>query len=346
VDGSLSRVQDQVFQANVDQYARRWESDVVIVDVVILFAGSLLSMLMFPDRQEHRSWRAELLFRFIKALFDRSKHKSIAWLRQRQQALKLPLPKNKVSFETETVAGVSCLWCRPQAALNISTVLVYFHGGGYVFGSVDTHRNVLTELALLADAWVVGVDYRLGPEHPFPAAQDDCLLVSQTILERYSGQKVVLAGDSAGGGLALASFQNLLEDKQCPRPAALVLISPWIDPANRSSSMTINESCDLLDSELLDRWLNIYLPDNNPVHRRINFSQMDCRELVPVYIQAASDEVFIDQIRAFYQRADSAGVSIRLDEYPGLFHVFQILSPLLPEARQALDEVGYYIKNL
>jgi len=317
----------------------------VYLDILLIFVKSVVSMLITRGRLAHRSWRAELLFRFLKALFSASKEQPITWLRDRQEALNLPDETHKVLFEKESIQGVDCLWCKPTTSAAISTIIVYFHGGGYVFGSVGSYKNVLTELALESNAWVLGVDYRLGPEHRFPAAQDDCLAVSQHILDHYSDFRVILAGDSAGGGLVLATYQSLLEINEGATPAALVLISPWLDPASQSSSMRDNEKTDLLDRELVERWGHLYLGDTPLNHPRVNFKEMDFSNPVDIYIQAASDEIFIDQIRAFSKRVQAAGVSVRLDEYPGLFHVFQILTPLLPEAKQAFSDMGRYIKG-
>jgi len=318
----------------------------VYLDILIIFLKSVVSMLVTRGRIVHRSWRAELFFRFLKDLFSASKEQPITWLRGRQEALNLPDETHKVLFEKKSIKSVDCLWCKPTTSSAISTIIIYFHGGGYVFGSVGSYKNVLTELALESNAWVLGVDYRLGPEHRFPAAHDDCLAASQSILSQYCDFRVVLAGDSAGGGLVLATYQSLIEINEGATPAALVLISPWLDPASQSSSMSDNERTDLLDRELVERWGNLYLGGTPLNHPRVNFKEMDFPRPVEIYMQAASDEIFIDQIRAFYKRADSAGVSIQLDEYAGLFHVFQILSPLLPEAKAAWNEIGRYIKKL
>ncbi len=317
----------------------------VYLDVVRFFVKSLVSVCAARGRVADRTWRAELLFRFLRSLFAASKDQPITWLRDRQEALNLPDETRKVRFEKERIEGVDCEWCKPNTSAAASTIIVYFHGGGYVFGSVASSKKVITALALESNAWVLGVDYRLGPEHPFPAAQDDCLAVSQHILDHYSDSRVILAGDSAGGGLVLDSHQGLLERGVASKPAALLLISPWLDPANQMASMTDNEKTDVLDRQLVERWRQLSMGDTPTDHPRVNFRDMPCQDLAPIYIQAASDEIFIDQIRAFSKRVQAAGVPLRLDEYDGLFHDFQTLTPLLPEAKQALAEFGRYVKG-
>jgi acetyl esterase/lipase len=317
----------------------------VYLDILTIFVKSLVSMCLTRGRLADRSWRAEFLFRFLKALFSASKEQPITWLRDRQEALNSPDEKHKVRFENEHIQGVDCLWCKPTTSATASTIIVYFHGGGYVFGSTATYKNVFTELALASNAWVLGVDYRLGPEHHFPAAQDDCLAVSQHILDQYSDFRVILAGDSAGGGLVLDSHNSLLERDVQSKPAALLLISPWLDPANQLASMSGNEHTDVLDRQLVEQWRQLYMEDTPTDHPRVNFRDMPCQDLVPIYIQAASDEIFIDQIRAFSKRVQAAGVSLKLDEYAGLFHDFQVLTPLLPEAKQAVADIGRYVKG-
>jgi len=317
----------------------------VAIDLLRFSLLALLSMLRSPIRDEHRSWRAEFVFRFTRRLFAQAKSKPIDWLRARQEAARQPVPKGVV-FKREYIAGVDGCWCRPSASSSAARVIVYFHGGGYVVGSVHSYKNVLAELALTADAWVFGVDYRLGPENTFPAAQDDCAAVTDFILSEYADKPVILAGDSAGGGLALASYQSLVDAGKAVRPKALVLISPWVDPASQSPSMQVNETSDILNRELVERWGGSYLADTSPTHRRVNFRDMGCRGLVPVYIQAATAEVFIDQIRAFAEHARTAGAEVTLEEFPGMYHVFQIFSALLPESRLALNKIGGFIKAL
>jgi acetyl esterase/lipase len=315
-----------------------------LFDILRLFFTALFSMLRQPGRLPRRSWRTELAFRFIKSLADTSKGKPIPWLRQRQKLLKLYTPDfSKVAFEAQTLAGVPVQYCRPKSPEQRQGIVIFFHGGGYVVGSVNGYRNTLAALAVASDCQVIGVDYRLAPEHPFPAAHDDCLAVSRHILQAHPQARVVLAGDSAGGALAIASALALATEGATPLPSGLALISPWVDPCASQGSVATNADSDILDADILTDWRERYLAGSSPANGRINFSSEDLSALPPSYIQAAGAEILLDQIEAFTERAKRSGVDITLDIYPDQFHVFQTFSPLVDGSRAALNRLGEFI---
>ncbi len=311
-------------------------------DILQIFFSALLSTLRQPHRLPQRSWLTELVFRFVKNLFNRSKDKPASWLRQRLPKIYSPA-FSRVQFEATTLAAVPVQWCRPRAASERDTMVIYFHGGGYVVGSVNNYRNTLAALTVASDCPVIGVDYRLGPEHLFPAAQDDCLAVSRHLLQAHPETRVVLAGDSAGGALAIASYLALAAEGASPLPCGLALISPWVDPGASEGSILSSAHSDIVDFELLTQWRAQYLAAASPTDSRICFTRQDLSMLPPTYIQAAGAEVLLDQIQEFAGRAKQAGVELTLDIYPGQFHVFQVFSPLVKSADEAIVRLGEFV---
>jgi acetyl esterase/lipase len=315
-----------------------------VLDVIRGFSRALLDTLRAPRSLPQRSWTTELMFRFIKGLLEASKGQSIPWLRQRQNLLKLYTPAySRVVFESTTLVGVAVQWCRPKRLSQRRAIVIYFHGGGYVIGSVNGYHNTLAALSIASDCAVLGVDYRLGPEHPFPAAHDDCLAVCRHLLENDPDTHVILAGDSAGGALALACHLALAKDGDSPLPCALALISPWVDPGAKHGSMLANAGTDFLDLEITTSWLSHYLAGASPDNARVNFTRQDLSSLPPTYIQAAGAEILLDQIQAFAERAQQSGVALTLDIYAGQFHVFQTFSPFVGNSSAAIVKLGEFI---
>ncbi len=315
-----------------------------VFDIIRHFSRALFATLRGPRSLPQRSWMTDLMFRFIKSLLDASRGKSIPWLRQRQNLLKLYSPAySRVVFESTTLAGVPVQWCRPRTPSQRPATVIYFHGGGYVIGSVNGHHNTLAALSVASDCAVLGVDYRLGPEHAFPAAHDDCLAVCRQILQSDADARVILAGDSAGGALAVASYLALAKDGDSPLPCGLALISPWLDPGAKHGSMLANAGTDFLDLEITTNWLTQYLAGASPDDPRVNFTRQDLSPLPPTYIQAAGAEILLDQIQAFAERARQSGVDLTLDVYAGQFHVFQTFSPLVGGSSAAIVKLGDFI---
>jgi len=170
----------------------------------------------------------------------------------------------RVEFELVDAGGVRCEWCRPQAATPGRT-LVYLHGGGYVLGSVDSSRELIARLAVGTGAAVLAPNYRLAPEHRFPAASDDCEEVYRWLLEQgVSADHIALAGDSAGAALCVELLCKL-RDTGGPLPLAALLFSPWVDPVADGGSMREQEPFDTIDRDFLRRCITTYLDDDDPV---------------------------------------------------------------------------------
>lgn len=290
------------------------------------------------------SWRAEIARTVMYRTLMRSKRRGVPWLREVQALTTGPSPhRARCRSETAVVGGVPCEWWEPQDP-GAERTLVYFHGGGYVIGSVAVYRETLARLAVCARARVLGVDYRLAPEHPFPAAQDDCLSATRAVLAGTPAREVALAGDSAGGALAVATL-CALRDAGEPLPAAAALLCPWVDPMAAGGSMDAHVRFDFGDRELLVGWAEQALAGASASDPRFSVLGAKLEGLPPLLVQVGGAEVLLDQVRAFAQRARAAGVDVRLDEAPDMFHVWQLQAALLPEGAAAMDALATYLRE-
>lgn len=251
-----------------------------------------------------------------------------------------------VAYEEIRAGNRPAAWLTPLGA-GSTRVLLFLHGGGFVIGSCRTHRGLAGDLAKAAGMRALSMDYRLAPEHPFPAAVDDCLAAYRWLLEQgISARSIVLAGDSAGGNLALACL-TALRDSGTPLPRGACLFSPWVDLALEGDSFESRASVDpRLTQEMLRTYQNAYLagrdgktPLASPLYARL-------QGLPPLLIQAGSDELLLDDATRLAARAAHAGVKVRLDVWPAMVHVWQAYAPLLSEGRAAIEEAGHYLSDL
>jgi acetyl esterase/lipase len=224
--------------------------------------------------------------------------------------------------------------------------LLYLHGGAWCMGSPRTHRRLVADLASGAGVRAVSVDYRLAPEHPYPAGLDDCVAAYHWLLDRrVDPSRIVVAGDSAGGNLAAALLLRL-RDAGMPLPAGAVLLSPATDLAGTGASFVTRKSvdpffCDIDPATFIDAYADghdVRDPYLSPLYG-------DLRGLPPLLVHVGDHEVLLDDSVRFAERAREAGVDVRLTVWPGMFHVFQTFAPLLPEARRANREIAAFIRE-
>lgn len=254
---------------------------------------------------------------------------------------RLPLPKG-VKIRQDFVGGVPGEWvARPQAP----ATMLYLHGGGYFACSPKTHRPITGAYARRGFR-VFAADYRLAPEHPFPAALDDALAAYRGMLEAGNdARKLVIAGDSAGGGLALAT---LLAAKTAglPMPACALLFSPWTDLAGSGDSLVANRDRDpMLVSNRLREGGDIYLNGADPLNPLASPLYGDLTGLPPTLIQVGDGEILLDDSTRLAARASAAGVKIDLKIWSNMPHVWQISQSFLPEARDALNQAAAFAKH-
>ena len=225
--------------------------------------------------------------------------------------------------------------------------ILYFHGGGYYFCSPRSHRSIVFGLATRSRAPAFSLDYRLAPEARFPAALDDALAAYRHLLaDGTPPQSIVISGDSAGGGLALATLVAL-RDKGDPLPAGGVLFSPWTDLGASGASIRTNDGADpMFSGPAIGRAAKLYLGDTPATHPYASPVYADLHGLPPLFIQVGSTEVLLDDARRVAETARSAGVSVELQIWPNMPHVWQIFTPFIPEARRALDGAAAFVRQV
>ena len=225
-------------------------------------------------------------------------------------------------------------------------VVLYLHGGAYVTGSPGSHRGLMSHIADQAQGTVFAPDYRLAPEHPHPAALNDTLSCYQALLEQgYAPEKIIIGGDSAGGGLALCAALAL-RDRGLPMPGGLLLISPWTELAMVTDSVTRNADIDPMLSPDWGKWagqlyageLAIDSPEVSPLFA-------DLKGLPPMLVQVGSDEILFDDSRLLVEKAKAAGLEVDFQIQQDLWHVHQLHTTLLKESMQAIEAIGVFIRS-
>ncbi|WP_206954400.1 alpha/beta hydrolase [Trinickia acidisoli] len=224
--------------------------------------------------------------------------------------------------------------------------ILYCHGGGYYFCSPASHRPLVFGLATRSGARTFSLDYRLAPEHPFPAALDDALAAYRRLLaEGTPADSIVIAGDSAGGGLALATLVAL-RDARDPLPAAGVLFSPWTDLAATGGTLQSNDGIDpMFCGAAIGRAAKLYVGDADPTHPYLSPLYADFSGLPPLLIQASSTEVLLDDARRVAERAHAAGVAVQFEVWPKMPHGWHLWTPFVPEAKQALEGAAQFVRR-
>jgi epsilon-lactone hydrolase len=234
-------------------------------------------------------------------------------------------------------------WLVPETTA--TATILYLHGGGYYFGSPRSHRAIAFGLATRANARVFSLDYRLAPEHRFPAALDDSLAAYRRLLaDDVPAQSIVLVGDSAGGGLALATLLAL-RDAAEPLPAAAVLFSPWTDLTCSGESMRTNEGRDpMYHASIFPRVAAQYLGTADARNPYASPLFGELKNLPPLLIQVGDTELLLDDSTRVATKARAAGVDVEVQIWRNVPHIFQIWTPFMPEAREALSRAAAFIE--
>ena len=232
---------------------------------------------------------------------------------------------------------------------NFKKVILQLHGGGYIGAIYNTYYNVATYYSEAADGiCVLSPDYRVAPEHPYPAALEDALASYQWLLDHgYKGEQIILAGDSAGGGLAMALIMYL-RDHDMPMPCGLVAMSPWTDLTASGESYTLNYELDPLFGNTKESmiFINDYPGEHDKKDPYISPIYGNFRNFPPMLIQVGSTEMLLSDSVTAASMADIAGVEVRLSIYDDMFHVFQLSGKILPEQKRAWEEVEQFLQLL
>lgn len=271
----------------------------------------------------------------------------------------LPMPQRRLDMDAMTsglptaegteieevvVGGMAAEWLRPPGVAD-DGALLYLHGGGYCVGSITSHRALASRLAAASGLPALIIDYRLGPEHPFPAAVDDGVAGLDWLLDRgLAPSRIAVAGDSAGGGLTLATLLAR-RDAGAPLPGAAGCISPWADLTMASPSIDANVDRDpMLDRRGLQIYAEHYLGESgDPRHPLASPVFADLAGLPPVVIHAAEEEVLLDDARLMAEGIEAAGGTVEYRTWSGAFHVFHATAGTTPEGTEAVTAMGAFL---
>jgi acetyl esterase/lipase len=315
---------------------------------ILLVAGSLGQVVHRRVRRgpARPGWslRTELAVHVLRSGMARAVAEGPVGLRAYVETLLPPATAlRRVTRREDRVGGVPVVRLAPRRRAAERTIL-YIHGGGYVFGSPTTHGDLAARLAIDAHAEVVLVDYRLAPEHPYPAAWNDVHAAYCGLLDGgVDPARLIVAGDSAGGGLTLSLLKRL-RDERGALPAGAVLISPWLDPSARGGSLDDNLAYDWLTKafESLSEHFAVDVPLDHP---HIAPMHGDLAGLPPLLVQCGGAELFVDQVRRFVARAAEAGLDVEYDEAPDMVHVWHLLAVVVPEGRAAIRRVAAFARE-
>jgi len=255
-----------------------------------------------------------------------------------------PVPAD-VRAERVPLGKASGDWLSTPGA-NPRRVVLYLHGGAYVLCSALAYREMTSRIARAAGARTLVLDYRLAPESPFPAAIEDATAAYRHVLAQGAApSSIVIAGDSAGGGLTLAALISL-RDAGVPLPAAAVVISPWVDLECSGGTMASKAAADPLctkDSLLAEAGL--YLAGENPRHPLASPLYANLKGLPPLLIQVGTEETLLDDSHRLAEEARNAGVAVTLDVFDDMPHVWHVFASYLPEAQKAIDQIGEFVRR-
>ena len=254
--------------------------------------------------------------------------------------IEVPAKYSRVNAGGVTAEGVTA------EGTTDSRVVLYFHGGGYIIGSPRTHRAMLAELSKSSAARVLALDYRLAPEHTFPAPVEDSTAAYRWLLnEGYDPARIAVAGDSAGGGLTVAAMVQI-RYLGLPMPAAGVCVSPWVDMEGLGDSMETRATADpMVGKESLLVSAKTYLGGADARAPLAAPIYADLRGLPPILIQVGDAEVLLDDSTRLAGIAREAGVEVQMDVWDDMIHVWHLFAPMLPEGKQAISQAGEFIKK-
>jgi acetyl esterase/lipase len=280
-----------------------------------------------------------------KRISPRAGDLDIAWERANVESMAgMFKPMGPIRSESVAAGGVPAEWIVP-VDLQSARAVLFLHGGSFSSGSIVSHRTLAGNVALAARSRVLLIDYRLAPEHPFPAGLEDAAAAYEWLLSQGCAPgRIAVAGDSAGGNLTLALLV-LLRNRNRPMPAAAVCLSPNPDLTYSGESWVFNAKKDIMIDERKERQaVEIYLRGQDPRTPLASPFFADLRGLPPLLIQVGSCEVLLSDAERFAEKAGQAGVQVTLEVWPGMQHEWQFAANLMPEGRRAIARVGEFLE--
>ena len=251
-----------------------------------------------------------------------------------------------VKIDNVDVNGVSAVWISTPEAVEENVVL-YFHGGGYVFGSINTHKEFMSRISRVSNSRVLLIDYRRAPENPFPAALEDAITAYKWLIdsEGIKPENLIIGGESAGGGLTLATLLKL-RDTGIPLPAAALLLSPWADLDMTGETIRTKARVDpLANPSDLFFLASLYVGEDDPKNPYISPLYGDLKGLSPMIIQVGSAEILLSDAERIAEKAKAADVEVILDIWEDMIHMFQMFALWSPEGQKATEKLGKFIQK-
>lgn len=295
-----------------------------------------------------QSWQSKVIERFFRLrniIKPKRGYLDVEKARAENEALASYF-KSKVKFESLAIDanGVPAEWINPEGALD-SQVILYFHGGAYNSGSINTHRSMVADLSDACRARSLVLGYRLAPEHFFPAAVEDSRAAYEWLLgQDIPAGNIILAGDSAGGGLVMALLLDL-RDAGRPLPAGGVCLSPWVDLTCSGETWETNAGRDVfLDPGSILESADVYLNGIDPKTPKASPVFADLTDLPPLLIQVGSSEYLLSDAADLNEKARGDGVDVTLEVYEGMQHEWHFAARFLPEARHAIAQIGKFAR--
>lgn len=255
----------------------------------------------------------------------------------------LPRPHD-IECESIDAGGVPAEWVRAPGSRD-DRALIHLHGGGYVMGSLDTHRGLAAHISRATQAPVLLPDYRLAPEHPYPAAVEDGVASYRHVVQSGTDPgRIAISGDSAGGGLAVATLLTL-RDAGGGLPAAGVCISPWMDLTQSGESCKTHADLDVMVTlDLLEKASAAYAKGTDPRAPMVSPLFADLAGLPPLLVQVGTAEVLLDDSRRFAERAEEAGVEVCLEVADDMIHVWHTFADFVPESKEAIAHIADFLE--
>lgn len=291
--------------------------------------------------------RLFFLKKMLRRIKDNADYKNIPRARRgfERSVERFNQPLKGFTYLPFEAVGLTGEWIKPAEA-NEKQILLYFHGGGYATGSHLTHRSLVAQIANAAKVNALVINYRLAPEHKYPAPIEDAVKVYEWLLQnQYDPSQIAFGGDSAGGGVAFGTLLYL-RHQNIPLPKCAIGLSPWLDMTQSGDSHSNKRHIEpMLTTEALPLWIENYLGDADPKSPYCSPMFHSLIGLPPTYIQVGDEEVLLDDSVLFVKKAQEDGVAITFEIYKNHFHVFHGFWHVLPKAREANKKLGEFIKT-
>jgi acetyl esterase/lipase len=257
----------------------------------------------------------------------------------------IPLPEN-IKYKSVVAGNVNAEWIT-CGEVNENRIFMFMHGGGYYRGSIAATRATVARISAEAKIKCLSIDYRLAPEHPFPAAINDTYSAYEWLVnEGINPEHIVVSGQSAGGGLCLALLLKI-KDENFSQPKGAVALSPWTDLYQTGKTMVTNEKIDpIISKKYLDRFAKLYFPDSYNMSYLASPIIGELSGLPDILIQVGSAETMLDDSKRFYKKAKKANVNVKLEIWEDMFHGWHSNAHILNDADKAIKNIGIFCRNV